>query len=133
MKRPFNRPRKIIKRSLISPAVDDTIKQLDKIANTASVPVDQFDHFGKYVAAQIRTLPLREGILLQQEIQNSITNAVLNCIPRTSDSPPNNMTNMLYLSPPFPSTSSQSSDHYKSSTPSPVSTQPSALGPYEES
>lgn len=42
---------------------------------------DVFDKFGKYVAAQVRALPPRAATLLQLEIQNAITKAMLSCMP----------------------------------------------------
>ncbi|KAG8235446.1 hypothetical protein J437_LFUL015794 [Ladona fulva] len=39
-----------------------------------------YDQFGKYVAAELRSLPQRQAILLQLEIQNSITHTKLSCL-----------------------------------------------------
>ncbi|XP_055380510.1 uncharacterized protein LOC129611398 [Condylostylus longicornis] len=39
-----------------------------------------FDQFGKYVAAELRQLPQRQAILLQQELQNCIIRTKLSCL-----------------------------------------------------
>lgn len=41
---------------------------------------DQYDTFGRYVASQLRELPLREFISVQNKIQNLITAARLSCL-----------------------------------------------------
>lgn len=62
------------------PEVSNAIEQLDKIAQRA-MEGKPYDHFGKYVAAELRQLPNRQAILLQQEIQDRITRAKLSCLP----------------------------------------------------
>jgi hypothetical protein len=62
--------------------IADAIYQLDKIAQNAAED-KPYDHFGKYVAAELRQLPQRQAILLQQEIQNCITRSKLSCLPPT--------------------------------------------------
>jgi uncharacterized membrane protein YccC len=52
------------------------IQQLDKIAQNAAEE-KPYDQFGKFVAAELRQLPQRQAILLQQEIQNSIIRSKL--------------------------------------------------------
>ncbi|CAH1953996.1 unnamed protein product [Acanthoscelides obtectus] len=59
--------------------IGDAISQLNKIAENVSEG-KPYDEFGKYVAAELRQLPQREAILLQQEIQNSITRVKLMCL-----------------------------------------------------
>ncbi|CAH1997461.1 unnamed protein product [Acanthoscelides obtectus] len=54
-------------------------EKLNKIAENVSEG-KPYDEFGKYVAAELRQLPQREAILLQQEIQNSITRVKLMCL-----------------------------------------------------
>ena len=41
---------------------------------------DQCDRFGKHVAGQLRELPLRSFVVLQEEIQSLITNGRLHCM-----------------------------------------------------
>lgn len=66
-----------------APEIADAILQLDKIAQNA-VEDKPYDQFGKYVAAELRQLPQRQAILLQQEIQNCITRSKLSCLPPTN-------------------------------------------------
>ena len=65
-----------------APEIADAIQQLDKIAQNA-VEDKPYDQFGRYVAAELRQLPQRQAILLQQEIQNCITRSKLSCLPPT--------------------------------------------------
>ena len=65
-----------------APEIADAIQQLDKIAQNA-VEDKPYDQFGKYVAAELRQLPQRQAILLQQEIQNCITRSKLSLLPPT--------------------------------------------------
>lgn len=55
------------------------IHQLDKIAQNAAEE-KPYDQFGKFVAAELRQLPQRQAILLQQEIQNSIIRSKLTAL-----------------------------------------------------
>lgn len=66
-----------------APEIADAIQQLDKIAQNA-VEDKPYDQFGKYVAAELRQLPQRQAILLQQEIQNCIIRSKLSCLPPTN-------------------------------------------------
>lgn len=52
------------------------IHQLDKIKQYAAEE-KPYDQFRKFVAAELRQLPQRQAILLQQEIQNSIIRSKL--------------------------------------------------------
>ncbi|CAH1997883.1 unnamed protein product [Acanthoscelides obtectus] len=66
-------------RKQADPEIGDAISQLNKIAENVSEG-KPYDEFGKYVAAELRQLSQREAILLQQEIQNSITRVKLMCL-----------------------------------------------------
>lgn len=61
-------------------AFDETppvaIHQIDKIAQNV-VEEKAYDQFGKFVAVELRQLPQRQVILLQQEIQNCIIRSKL--------------------------------------------------------
>lgn len=57
---------------------------------------DVFGQFGKYIAAELRGLPLRESTLLQQEIQSSITKVKLSCIQPLLYSPSSNSSKSSY-------------------------------------
>lgn len=70
---------------------------LDKLENiammvsqqeTETVTDDQYDRFARHVASQLRELPLRSFVILQQEIQNSITRERLNQIDFTNQFTP---------------------------------------------
>nr|CAH7740931.1 unnamed protein product [Callosobruchus chinensis] len=63
--------------------ISQAIKQLDCIANNAAMD-KPYDLFGRYVASELRQLPKREAILLQQNIQNSITQAKLEMLDKPS-------------------------------------------------
>lgn len=68
---------------------------------------DAFDLFGQYVAAELRELPAREAILLQQQIQNSIISAKLSCLQPSSTSlsrsPPSTYAHSITYATPQPS------------------------------
>lgn len=51
--------------------ISQAIKKLDEIAKESS-DEKPYDQFGKFVASELRLLPQRQAILLQQEIQNCI-------------------------------------------------------------
>ena len=55
---------------------------MDKVAQNV-VEDKPYDHSGKYVVAELRQLPQRQAILLQQEIQNCITRSKLSLLPPT--------------------------------------------------
>ncbi|GFW95285.1 hypothetical protein TNCV_314861 [Trichonephila clavipes] len=55
----------------------------DEIANK-STEDQPYDLFGRYVASEMRQLPNRAAILLQQEIQNCITRCKLNTLDNES-------------------------------------------------
>lgn len=79
--KPPEPPRRRFKKIVDNPAdkeISQAIQKLDDIANKTVVVDKPYDQFGKYVAAELRDLPNREAILLQQEIQNCITRCKLN-------------------------------------------------------
>ena len=79
MRPPLLPSKKFKKRSArgqTTPEIADAIQQLDKIAQNA-VQDKPYDQFGKYVAAELRQLPQRQAILLQQEIKNCVTRSKL--------------------------------------------------------
>ena len=53
---------------------------MDKVVQNA-VEDKPYDQFGKNVATELRQLPQRQAILLQQEIQNCITCSKLSLLP----------------------------------------------------
>lgn len=71
-KGPSETPRKKVKKQGSSPSeISMAIQQLDKIAQSASAE-KPYDLFGKFVASELRQLPQRQAILLQQEIHECI-------------------------------------------------------------
>lgn len=83
MKPPKFTPRKK-KRS--EPLLENALASLDEMAGKIKNE-DACDKFGKYVSSQLRELPLRQRILLQQEIQTAITNSVLRNISSVDNQP----------------------------------------------
>ncbi|GFX31663.1 hypothetical protein TNCV_4081871 [Trichonephila clavipes] len=63
--------------------IAQAIQKLDEIANK-STEDKPYDMFGRYVASEMRQLPNRAAILLQQEIQNCITRCKLNTLDNES-------------------------------------------------
>lgn len=59
--------------------ISSAITKLDDIANKAGIE-KPYDLFGRYVASELRQMPNRAAILLQQEIQNCITRSKLNIL-----------------------------------------------------
>lgn len=82
--------------------ISQAIEQLDKIAKNASEE-KPYEQFGRLVASELRLLPQREAILLQQEIQNCIIRSKLNCLDSASTS------NLRYDANVFSSSSNHSS------------------------
>lgn len=62
-----------------APETADAIQHLNRIAHNAAEE-NPYDQFGKYVAAELRQLPQRPAIFLQQEIQMCITRSKLSCL-----------------------------------------------------
>ncbi|KAG8288853.1 hypothetical protein J6590_010972 [Homalodisca vitripennis] len=59
--------------------ISQAIQKLDKISHNVTED-KQYEQFGRYVAAELRQLPKREAILLQQEIQDCITRSKLSLL-----------------------------------------------------
>ncbi|XP_046403076.1 uncharacterized protein LOC124168791 isoform X2 [Ischnura elegans] len=76
--KPPEPPKKKLKKSVdvADKEISQAIQKLDEIANKTTVD-KPYDEFGKYVAAELRQLPTRAAIILQQEIQKCITNSKL--------------------------------------------------------
>lgn len=58
-------------------------KSVDKLQDIAKIAVDnedQFDKYGKYIASQLREMPLRSFIALQSQINHLITTERLHCL-----------------------------------------------------
>lgn len=67
----------------------DTVDKLHDIAQLATTQTeDQFDKFGLHIAAQLRELPLRSFIVLQDQIQALITRERLLIIESSYSSTP---------------------------------------------
>lgn len=75
--RPIKRAKKRVASEKSPSEITMAIQQLDKIAKNAAEE-KPFEQFGRLVASELRFLPQREAILLQQEIQNCITRSKLN-------------------------------------------------------
>lgn len=61
--------------------LEATINKLHEVAQLASEePEDQYDTFGKHIASQLRQLPIRSFILLQEKMQQLITAERLLCL-----------------------------------------------------
>lgn len=67
-------------RGLNPSVIQSNINQLESIANLVAPMEDEFDKYGKHIAAQLRAMPLRSVIVLQQQINNLITTERLNLI-----------------------------------------------------
>lgn len=81
--------------------ISAAIHQLDKIAQNAAEE-KPYDQFGKFVAAELRQLPQRQAILLQQEIQNCIIRSKLSSLEHAVYSNPQQVFDVAF---------SPSSDH----------------------
>ena len=61
--------------------IQSTVMQLHEAAKlVADVPQDEYDKFGAHVAAQLKELPIRNFLILQNKIQNLITEERLACL-----------------------------------------------------
>lgn len=94
MKPPKFTPRK--KKRSDEPLLENALASLDEMAGKIKNE-DACDKFGKYVSSQLRELPLRQRILLQQEIQTAITNSILRNI--SSDDNPTQLIQHPFTSP----------------------------------
>lgn len=53
------------------------MEKLENISQRAASKEDNFDHFGRYVASLLRTLPAESALMLQQESVTRILGAVM--------------------------------------------------------
>ena len=60
-------------------AVESAISKLQNLSQNR-YPEDQYDRFGKNVAGQLRELPLRSFVVLQEKTQSLLTNERLHCM-----------------------------------------------------
>ncbi|XP_053691489.1 uncharacterized protein LOC128740002 [Sabethes cyaneus] len=67
--------------------LSEAILQLNKIAQNATEE-KPYDQFGKFIAAELRQLPERQAVLLQQEIQNCIISFKLSSLENANRSIP---------------------------------------------
>jgi len=114
MKQPSGSVKKIKKQT--APDIAIAIEQLDKIAQSANEE-KAYDHFGKYVAYELRQLPQRHAILLQSEIQSCITRfrlSTLEPLPQQYHQQPLPYTEQLHVNVASPPTSSSSISNYTS-------------------
>lgn len=67
-------PPKKVKTKCTMNRVEDTIKDLNHVTNMNSLikPDDELDHFGRYVTASLRQLPLINALRLQKKFQSLI-------------------------------------------------------------
>jgi len=64
----------------ISP-IEKAISKLDSIAKECVAKEDdEFETFGKHVANQMRKIPLKRALILQNDIQGSLTRERLHCL-----------------------------------------------------
>jgi HSP90 family molecular chaperone len=59
-------------------AVESAISKLQNLSQNRYIE-NQYDRFGKHVAEQLRELPLRSSVVLQEKIQSLLTNERLQC------------------------------------------------------
>lgn len=65
--------------------VNDALAKLQDIS-TNRKQEDEYDNFGKHIASQLRLLPARNAIILQEKIQSLITHVRLVCLSENSTS-----------------------------------------------
>nr|XP_022900787.1 uncharacterized protein LOC111413889 [Onthophagus taurus] len=104
------------KRSCVQGALEEFNDIVSKVNKQ-----DAFDVFGQYVAIELRELPSREAIILQQQIQNLITNTKLSNLPSSSCMPscsPSTYAQSVVCSIPQPSPDPDSviTENYTSTT-----------------
>ena len=81
--KPTNYAKKSFKRKIPTPRssnFETAVSKLEKIAELTNSEEDQYTQFGNHVASQLRELPIRSFILLQEKIQRLITQERLNFI-----------------------------------------------------
>lgn len=83
--------KKKFKKTMQPTRFETNINKLEKIATLATTdPDDEYEKYGRHIAAQLRAMPLRSFILLQREINNLISTERLHLI--DSGSPSYNFT-----------------------------------------
>ena len=60
-------------------AIESAISKLQNLSQNRYLE-DQYDGFGKHIAGQLRELPLRSFVILQDKIQSFLTNERLHCM-----------------------------------------------------
>jgi hypothetical protein len=88
-------------------AVESAISKLQNLSQNRYLE-DQYDTFGKHIAGQLRELPLRSFIVLQEKIQSLLTNERLNCM--NTPSPVASYVSSVITSPSEPVTPYEESD-----------------------
>lgn len=88
LKRPLLKKYKLQKKLCVEHdtfASTGAVKKFEKTLERAASREDSFDHFGRYVASLLRTLPKDRSLILQQEITTLVMNTHLSIL---SASPP---------------------------------------------
>jgi hypothetical protein len=88
-------------------AVESAISKLQNLSQNWYLE-DQYDRFGKHVAGQLRELPLRSFIILQEKIQTLLTNERRHCM--NTPSPLASYVSSVIISPSEPFTPYEESD-----------------------
>jgi len=88
-------------------AVESAISKLQNLSQNRYLE-DQYDRFGKHVAGQLRELPLRSFVVLQEKIQSLLTNERLHCM--NTPSPLASYVSSVITSPSEPFTPYEESD-----------------------
>ncbi|KAK7065982.1 hypothetical protein SK128_000841, partial [Halocaridina rubra] len=65
--------------------VNESLTNLQDIS-TNQKQEDEHDYFGKHIASQLRLLPTRNAIILQEKIQSLVTNERLVCLSESTTS-----------------------------------------------
>jgi hypothetical protein len=88
-------------------AVESAISKLENLSQNRYLE-DQFDRFGKHVAGQLREIPLRSFVVLQEKMQRLLTNERLHCM--NTPSPLASHVSSVITSPSEPFTPYEGSD-----------------------
>jgi len=88
-------------------AVESAISKLQNLSQNRYLE-DQYDRFGKHVAEQLRELPLRSFVVLQEKIQSLLTNERLHYM--NTPSPLASFVSSVITSPSEPFTLYEESD-----------------------
>jgi hypothetical protein len=87
--------------------VESALSKLQNLSQNRYL-LDQYDGFGKHVAGQLRELPLRSFVVLQEKIQSLLTNERLHCM--NTPSPLTSYVSSVITSPSEPFTPYEESD-----------------------